>query len=98
MEVEQALLTPDGLAGRPWFKHTIYAPGSYSGYSAEILPGVTEAIERSDPAMLQREADTLAAALHRAAAQLNDVARLAQAAGFPVALPTAPVSPPPAGR
>ena len=27
--VEQAFLAPEGLTGRPWFKHTIYAPGSY---------------------------------------------------------------------
>jgi N-acetylated-alpha-linked acidic dipeptidase len=98
VRVEQALLAPDGLAGRPWFKHTIYAPGSYSGYSAEILPGITEALDRGDPAILQREADALAAALHRAAAQLNEVTRLAQAAAVPVALPAAPTSPSPAGN
>ena len=64
-------------------------PGSYSGYSAEILPGVTEAIERNDPAILQREADALAAALHRAAAQLNEVTRLAQPVAPPIAQPPA---------
>ena len=31
VSVEQSLLAQDGLAGRPWFKHTIYAPGSYLG-------------------------------------------------------------------
>ena len=28
VEVEQELLAPEGLAGRPWFKHTVFAPGS----------------------------------------------------------------------
>jgi N-acetylated-alpha-linked acidic dipeptidase len=81
--VEQALLAPDGLSGRPWFKHTIFAPGSNTGYSAEILPGVKEALDRHDLAALQHEADSLAVALERAAAQLNDVAALARASQRP---------------
>jgi N-acetylated-alpha-linked acidic dipeptidase len=87
--VERALLSPDGLSGRPWYKHTIYAPGSYAGYSAEMLPGVTEAIDRNDSATLQREAASLAAALLRASAQLDEVTRLAQASPSPDAQPTA---------
>jgi N-acetylated-alpha-linked acidic dipeptidase len=78
--VEQSLLTPDGLAGRPWYKHTIYAPGSYAGYAAEVLPGVNEALDRNDPATFHREADALAAALQRAAARLDEVTHLAQSA------------------
>jgi N-acetylated-alpha-linked acidic dipeptidase len=76
--VEQSLLSPDGLAGRPWFKHTIYAPGSYAGYAAEMMPGVTEALEGDDPATLRREAESLSAALLRASAQLDEIARLAR--------------------
>jgi N-acetylated-alpha-linked acidic dipeptidase len=79
VEVEQALLAPQGLSGRPWFKHTIFAPGIDTGYAAEILPGVSEALERRDLAGLQHEADSLAAALQRAAGRLNDVASLARA-------------------
>jgi N-acetylated-alpha-linked acidic dipeptidase len=81
--VEQDLLVPDGLSGRPWFKHTIFAPGSYMGYSAEILPGVSEALDRHDLVALQHEADALAAALNRAAARLNQVAALARTATSP---------------
>jgi N-acetylated-alpha-linked acidic dipeptidase len=89
--VEQAFLAPEGLAGRPWFKHTIYAPGSYAGYASEPLPGLSESIERNDPALLYRDADALASALLRAAARLEDVARLAQAAVS--ATPSAPQPP-----
>ncbi len=78
--VEQGLLDPDGLAGRPWFKHTIYAPGSYTGYAAEVLPGITEALAHGDSARLKRESEGLAAALLRASARLDEVTRLAQAA------------------
>jgi len=35
-----------GLPGRPWYRHHIYAPGYDSGYTAETLPGVREAIAR----------------------------------------------------
>ncbi len=78
--VEQGLLDPDGLAGRPWFKHTIDAPGSYTGYAAEVLPGITEALARGDSATLRRESEGLTAALLRASARLDEVTRLAQAA------------------
>jgi N-acetylated-alpha-linked acidic dipeptidase len=78
VSVEQALLAQEGLAGRPWFKHTIYAPGSYAGYAAETMPGVSESLDRNDPATLRIEADSLAAALRRAATRLDDVSRLAR--------------------
>jgi N-acetylated-alpha-linked acidic dipeptidase len=76
--VEQGLLNPQGLNGRPWFKHTVFAPGSQTGYSAEILPGLTEALDHHDLPAAQRESDALAAALHRAALRLNDVSALAR--------------------
>ena len=76
--VEQSFLVPGGLAGRPWFKHPLYAPGSYTGYAAVALPGVTEALDRNDSATLQLEAGALAAAYARASAQLDEVTRLAQ--------------------
>jgi N-acetylated-alpha-linked acidic dipeptidase len=75
---EQSLLAPEGLSGRPWYKHTIYAPGIYAGYAAEILPGPAEALDRKDAIAFRHEAESLAAALHRAAAVLDTVARLAQ--------------------
>jgi N-acetylated-alpha-linked acidic dipeptidase len=85
VSVEQALLAPEGLVGRPWFKHLIYAPGSYAGYAAEALPGITESLERNDSAALRHEASALLAALQRASARLDDVARLAQQASHPAA-------------
>jgi N-acetylated-alpha-linked acidic dipeptidase len=80
VSVEQALLAQEGLAGRPWFKHTIYAPGSYAGYAAETMPGVSESLDRNDPATLRTEADSLAAALRRAATRLDEVSRMAREA------------------
>jgi N-acetylated-alpha-linked acidic dipeptidase len=43
--LEQTLTQPEGLPGRPWYRHLIYAPGVLTGYGAKTLPGVREAIE-----------------------------------------------------
>ena len=42
---ERALTNPEGLKGRPWFIHEIYAPGLYTGYGVKTLPSIREAIE-----------------------------------------------------
>ena len=42
---ERKLTRPQGLTGRSWYKHHIYAPGFYTGYGVKTIPGVREAIE-----------------------------------------------------
>ncbi|MFL6591241.1 MAG: M28 family metallopeptidase [Luteimonas sp.] len=44
--MEQALTDPQGLPGRGWYKHMIYAPGLLTGYGVKTVPGVREAIEQ----------------------------------------------------
>jgi len=44
--MEQMFLDAQGLPGRPWFEHLIYAPGRYTGYGVKTLPAVREAIEQ----------------------------------------------------
>lgn len=43
---ERKLISEKGLPRRPWYRHTIYAPGFYTGYGVKTLPGVREAIEQ----------------------------------------------------
>ncbi len=43
--LEQSLTDPDGLPGRTWFRHMIYAPGMLTGYGVKTVPGVREALE-----------------------------------------------------
>ena len=43
--MEQALTDPNGLPGRSWYQHMIYAPGLLTGYGVKTVPGVREAIE-----------------------------------------------------
>ena len=76
--VEQSFLSGQGLPGRPWYKHMLWAPGSYAGYSAVMMPSLSEAIEHKDVAAMRREIGEVAAALSRAAAKLNEISRLAQ--------------------
>jgi N-acetylated-alpha-linked acidic dipeptidase len=64
---EGALLDDEGLPGRPWYRHTIYAPGAETGYDALPLPAAIEAVRAGDAAALARAVDQLAAALGRAA-------------------------------
>ncbi|MBV9316725.1 MAG: folate hydrolase, partial [Gammaproteobacteria bacterium] len=43
--MEQRLTDPQGLPGRDWFRHLVYAPGLLTGYAVKTVPGVREAIE-----------------------------------------------------
>ena len=45
-QAEQQLLAVGGLPKRDWYKHTLYAPGFYTGYGVKTIPGVREAIEQ----------------------------------------------------
>jgi N-acetylated-alpha-linked acidic dipeptidase len=71
--VEGDLLTPEGLPGRPWFRHTIFAPGEYTGYAAVVIPGVNEAIDAHDAVRAQAQMANITAGLVRATATLEDV-------------------------
>jgi N-acetylated-alpha-linked acidic dipeptidase len=72
---EHALLIPGGLPHRPWYRHSIYAPGEFTGYEAVVIPGVNDAIETLDPVRAQAQLNQLAQALNRAAAALNSATR-----------------------
>ncbi len=70
-DAERALLVPEGLPHRPWFRHAIYAPGEYTGYAAVVIPGVNEAIDRGDAERTRQQLAVLTAALKRAGETLG---------------------------
>jgi N-acetylated-alpha-linked acidic dipeptidase len=72
--LEQALLADAGLPGRPWYRHTIYAPGLQTGYGVKTLPGVREAIEQRHWAEAGEYIGITATALERCSAQLARIA------------------------
>ncbi|KAF2748458.1 Zn-dependent exopeptidase [Sporormia fimetaria CBS 119925] len=43
--LERKFLFKRGLPDRPWFKHLVFAPGKWTGYSGETLPALVEAID-----------------------------------------------------
>jgi len=71
---ERALLLEGGLPKRPWFKHSIYAPGEYTGYAAVVIPGVNEALDAADEQRGAAQLAELTKALLRAALALESVA------------------------
>jgi N-acetylated-alpha-linked acidic dipeptidase len=71
LSAERALLVPEGLPHRPWFRHAIYAPGEYTGYAAVVIPGVNEALDKGDVERARQQLATLTAALERAARVLE---------------------------
>ena len=73
-DIDQTLLIPEGLPGRNWYKHALYAPGRFTGYGAKTLPGVREAVEERRFADANLYAGRTAAAIERFAARL-DMAR-----------------------
>ncbi len=70
-QTEAALLSDSGLPNRPWYRHIIYAPGLYTGYSAVVLPGVNEAIDARNPSLATQQLTVLTQALDRAAGVLD---------------------------
>ncbi len=64
---ERLLTRDEGLSGRPWYKHHVYAPGIYTGYDVKTIPGVREAIE-------EREFDKVEPQIEIAAEVLNGMA------------------------
>ncbi|MBI4463058.1 MAG: M28 family metallopeptidase [Acidobacteria bacterium] len=71
VEAEQAFLLPDGLPRRPWFKHAVFAPGTYTGYASVPLPGVHESVDANDFDEARRQVEALTAAIDRATSRLE---------------------------
>ncbi|MGH9529965.1 MAG: M28 family metallopeptidase [Terriglobales bacterium] len=71
VDTERALLIPEGLPNRPWYRHSIYAPGEYTGYAAVVIPGVNEAIDKHDLERTRQQISALEEALVRASKVLE---------------------------
>ena len=74
IESERALLSNQGLPGRPWFRHQIYAPGFYTGYGVKTIPAVREAIEQDDWDLAEQQIAKVAGVLQREASVIDEAA------------------------
>ncbi|MDJ1479509.1 M28 family metallopeptidase [Cytophagaceae bacterium YF14B1] len=78
---EQKLLSDKGLPRRPWYKHTIYAPGFYTGYGVKTLPGVREAIEQRNWEEAQEQIEIAAKSIQAYTEAINAVSSQVNPAG-----------------
>jgi len=85
MQSERALTDPAGLPRRTWYRHLLYAPGYYTGYSVKTMPGVREGIEQKEYAGVEAEAVKIAAALDRLSALAEAASARLEANASPTA-------------
>ena len=74
LKSERVLLLKDGLKNRPWYKHSLYAPGFYTGYGVKTMPGIREAIEQGEWGDVNGEIARVAKALQDEATLLKEAA------------------------
>jgi N-acetylated-alpha-linked acidic dipeptidase len=70
-ETETAFISEAGLPNRSWYRHTIYAPGEFTGYAAVVIPGVNEGIDAKDANRTAQQLALLTYALERASHTLE---------------------------
>ena len=78
---ERAMTHPDGLPGRPWFVHQIYAPGFYTGYGVKTLPGVREAIEERAWDEVDRQIARVAETVRTVATEIDRATEILEPTG-----------------
>ena len=57
--LERRFLYKHGLDKRSWFKHTVFAPGKWTGYAGATFPGLVESAEEVDPENFYRWQDII---------------------------------------
>lgn len=63
--LERQFLHKDGLDGRSWFKHVVFAPGRWTGYAGATFPGLIEAVEDKDDTNVEVSRKFLANSVER---------------------------------
>ncbi|KAK4190470.1 putative vacuolar protein sorting-associated protein 70 [Podospora australis] len=69
--LERSFLYEEGLDGRSWFKHVVFAPGLWTGYSGAVFPGLVESIDSEDWTNAQRWVDIIESRIYNAARKLE---------------------------
>ncbi|RFM30362.1 transferrin receptor-like dimerization domain-containing protein [Deminuibacter soli] len=73
---EQELLLQKGLPYRDWYRHSLYAPGLYTGYGVKTMPGIREAIEQRKWEQAQQQIMMDAKAIRQLADHLYLIAKV----------------------
>ncbi|KAK3996452.1 PA domain-containing protein [Cladorrhinum sp. PSN332] len=70
--LERSFLYEQGLDGRPWFKHVVFAPGLWTGYSGAVFPGLMESIDVQDWTNARRWVDIIESRIKNAARAIGE--------------------------
>jgi N-acetylated-alpha-linked acidic dipeptidase len=73
---ERLLTRDEGLDGRNWYKHHIYAPGFYTGYGVKTIPGVREAIEQREYDQVAGQMEIAAQVMDRLSGRIEEIVAL----------------------
>ena len=76
LKSERALMRREGLPGRPWYRHDIYAPGFYTGYGVKTLPSVRESIEQRQWKQAGEQIELVAKTIEGAAKEIDKATAL----------------------
>ncbi len=76
MGLERSFLSAEGLPGRPWFRHLLFAPGLTTGYGAWPFPELAEAVESKDADLFARGASRVVEALERVTGEMERTTQL----------------------
>jgi hypothetical protein len=68
---ERGFIDQEGIKGREWFKHVVYAPGLWTGYSSQVFPAIADGIDAGDYAQARHAEQRAALSIRAAAAWLK---------------------------
>ncbi|KAI9265440.1 hypothetical protein EDC94DRAFT_517037 [Helicostylum pulchrum] len=67
---ERGFIDADGIKGREWFKHVVYAPGLWTGYSGQVYPAIAEAVDEKNMPLARHAEKKAAKCMQNAQAAL----------------------------
>ncbi len=76
--IEQLMTREEGLPGRNWYRHYIYAPGFYTGYGVKTIPAVREAIEQRNYDEVEKQISLSAEVISKVTLRINRILGLMQ--------------------
>ncbi|KAI8136994.1 hypothetical protein BJV82DRAFT_525987 [Fennellomyces sp. T-0311] len=65
-QMERAFIDQQGLPGRVWYRHLIYAPAMWSGYEVQVFPAIHEAMQLKNPGAIREMEERAAVVVNNA--------------------------------
>ncbi|EIE82054.1 hypothetical protein G6F46_000287 [Rhizopus delemar] len=68
---ERGFIDPEGIPGRTWFKHVVYAPGLWTGYSSQVFPAIMDSVNAKNDKLVAHTETRAAKSIEKAAEYLK---------------------------